>query len=252
MKKEELIKLLEELGIKDNDEKVYLACLELGPTTITKIAYKAEVERATVYAILDRLKEKGLVTINVKESDRHIQVESPDKLLILAKHKIRSIQDREHEFRSILPDLLSTVNQRGNQPKVKFYEGRDQYIDIFDHIIDEAKGKMYYFGDVDQFVKMVSWEFERNWVKRRIRKKILMKMLVNKGQYFPEYRKRDAQELRETRFYPTEMKFEASYLLWNNKIALWNPVVPLAIVIEDEIIVKMFKEMFFGLWKKSR
>jgi len=250
MNKEELVKLLEELGIIGNEAKVYLACLELGPTTITKIAYKAGIERATVYAILDRLKEKGLVTINVKESDRHIQVESPDKLLVLSKHKKRAIEEKEHHFREILPDLLASVNQRGKQPKVKFYEGEAQYIEIFDHIIDEAKGEMYYFGDVDRFVKMVSWEFERNWVKRRIRKKIFIKLLINKGKYYPEYKKRDARELRETRFYPAEMKFESSYLLWNNKIALWNPVVPLAIVIEDEIIVKMFKEMFLGLWEK--
>lgn len=252
MNKEELVKLLEELGIIGNEAKVYIACLELGPTTITKIAHKANVERATVYAVLDRLKEKGLVTINVKESDRHIQVESPDKLLVLAKHKKRVIEEKEHHFKEILPDLLAQVVQRGKQPKVKFYEGEEQYIEIFDHIIDEAKGGMYYFGDVDQFVKMVSWEFERKWVKRRIRKKIFIKLLVNKGQYYPEYKKRDTQELRETRFYPADMKFEASYLLWGNKIALWNPVVPLAIVIEDEIIVKMFKEMFLGLWKKAK
>jgi len=252
MNKEELIKLLEELGVNGNEARVYLACLELGPTTITKIAHRAEVERATVYAILDRLKEKGLVSIKVKESDRHIQVESPDKLLVLAKHKKRAIEEKEKQFKEILPDLLAQVVQRGKQPKVKFYEGQEQYIEIFDHIIDEAKEEMYYFGDVDQFVKMVSWEFERSWVKRRIRKKIFIKLLVNKGQYYPEYKTRDAKELRETRFYPSDMKFEASFLLWANKIVLWNPVVPLAISIEDEIIAKMFKEMFLRLWEKAK
>ena len=252
MNKEELEKLLEELGIIGNEARVYLACLELGPTTITRIARKAKVERATVYAILERLKEKGLVTINVKESDRHIQVESPDKLLVFSKHKKRAIEEKEHQFKEVLPDLLASVNQRGKQPKVKFYEGKEQYIEIFDHIIDEAKGEMYYVGDVDRFVHMVSREFERNWVKRRMRKKIFIKLLINKGQYYPEYKKRDSQELRETRFYPENIKFEASFLLWSNKIALWNPVVPLAIVIEDGIIVKMFREMFLGLWERGK
>jgi len=58
--------------------------------------------------------------------------------------------------------------------------------------------------------------------------------------------------MRTTRFLPAGMKFESSFLLWGNKIAFWNPVVPLAIVIEDEIIVKMFQEMFSGLWKKTK
>lgn len=252
MNNEELVKLLEELGIAGNEASVYLACLELGPTSITRIARKAEVERATVYAILERLKDRGLVGIEVKDYDRRVQVEAPDKLLVLAKQKKRSIEAREHQFKEILPDLLATVNQRGKQPKVRFYEGKEQFMQVFDQILDEAKGEMYYFGQVDLFVQLVSWEFEKQWIKRRMRKKIFIYLFVNKCELGERYKKYDAQELRETRFLPENMQFEASFLLWGNKIVLWNPVVPLAIAIEDEIIVKMFREMFFRLWKVAK
>lgn len=252
MNKDELVKLLEELGIVGNEARVYLACLELGPTTITKIARKSEVERATVYAILDRLKEKGLVTINVKESDRHIQVESPDKLLVLAKHKKRAIEEKEHHFKEILPDLLAQVAQRGKQPKVRFYEGKEQFIQVFDQALDETKEKMYFFGAASIFVDLISYQFEKEWIKRRVRKKIHIDILVHKTALTEKFKIDDTREIRTTRFLPPDMKFEASYLLWSNKIVLWNPVVPLAILIEDEIIVKMFKEMFLGLWSKGK
>lgn len=249
---DQLVKLLKELNITGNEARVYLACLELGPTTITKIARKAEVERATVYAILERLKDKGLVTISVKESDRHIQVESPDKLLILASHKKRAITEKEHQFKEILPDLLASVNQRGKQPKVRFYEDKEQFIQVFESILNEAKGEMYYLGNTDVLVKSVSWEYEKRWIERRVRKHIFLHFMVFRSLLSQRHKKYDDEEFRETRFLPKNMKFEASYLLWGNKIALWNPVVPLAIAIEDEIIVKMFKEMFLGMWAKAK
>lgn len=247
-----ITQLLEELGITGNETKVYLASLELGPTTITKIAHKAEVERATVYAILDRLKDKGLVSINVKESDRHIQVEAPDKLLILSKRKKRAIEEHEHKFKEILPDLLASVNQRGKQPKVRFYEGKEQFMQVFDQSLEEAKEKMYFFGDAQLFVDFISWDYEKQWIKKRCQKNIFIDLLVHKSKISQYFLSKDKEQKRETRFLAADTQFEASFLLWSNKIALWNPVVPLAILIEDEIIVKMFKEMFLGLWEKAQ
>lgn len=248
---EKILKLLNELNISGNQAKVYLACLDLGPTTITKIARKAEIERATVYAILEKLKEKGLIGEIMKPYSRQIQVESPDKLLVLARQKKRAIEEKEHQFKEILPDLLASVAQRGKQPKVRFYEGKEQFVAVFDQALDEAKEKMYYFGAASIFVDLISYSFERDWIKRRVRKKIHIDILVHKTSLTEQFQEHDKREMRTTKFLPSEMKFESSFLLWANKIVLWNPVVPLAISIEDEIIVKMFKEMFFALWQQA-
>src|SRR3990167_10702610 len=100
---EDILTLLNELDISGNQAKVYLACLDLGPTTITKIARKAEIERATVYAILEKLNEKGLIGEILKPYSRQVQVESPEKLLVLARQKNRAIEEKEHKFKEILP-----------------------------------------------------------------------------------------------------------------------------------------------------
>lgn len=250
--KEELEKLLEELNISGNEAKIYIACLELGPTTITKIARKAEVERTTVYATLERLREKGLVSGPIKEYSRQIQVESPEKLLVLARQKKKAIESKENQFKEILPDLLASVIQRGKQPKVRFYEGKEQFIQVFDQALDETKEKMFFFGAASIFVDLISYQFEKEWIKRRVRKKIHIDILVHKTPLTAQFKKDEIKEMRTTKFLSQDMKFEASFLLWSNKIVLWNPVVPLAIAIEDEIIAKMFSEMFLGLWQKAK
>lgn len=84
-----------------------------------------------------------------------------------------------------------------------------------------------------------------------MRKKTHINILVNKTPLTEQFQKDDAKEMRTTRFLSKETKFEASFLLWANKIVIWNPVVPLAIAIEDEIITKMFREMFRQLWQAA-
>lgn len=53
-----------ELGLGALETKVYLEALKPGNITIAGLAHKLRVERATVYAALERLKKFGLVTEN--------------------------------------------------------------------------------------------------------------------------------------------------------------------------------------------
>jgi hypothetical protein len=45
------------------------------------------------------------------------------------------------------------------------------------------------------------------------------------------------------------MEFESSFMLFANKVILWNPLIPMATSLEDEITAKMFREIFLRLWK---
>jgi sugar-specific transcriptional regulator TrmB len=47
-------------GFSLNEEKVYLACLELGLAPISVIAKKANLKRTTVYEVIKKLAKKGV------------------------------------------------------------------------------------------------------------------------------------------------------------------------------------------------
>lgn len=247
---EKLESLLKKLNLSENEAKVYLAALDLGPTTITKLAAKAGVERATVYALLERLREKGLAAEDAKDYSRDVQVEAPDKLVWLIKRKKRLLAEEEHELNELLPDWLSQVNARGKQPKVRFYEGKEQFINVFDSALEEAKDKMYFFGAASLFVDLISYQFEKDWIKKRVRKNIHIDILVHKTSLTEQFKSDDKKEKRTTRFLPADMKFEGSFMLWSHKVAFWNPIIPLAIVIEDQVVADMLQAVFKGLWKK--
>ena len=51
---------LQKLGLSDKEASVYLAMLELGPSVVSDIAKKANINRSTVYVVLEFLKKRGI------------------------------------------------------------------------------------------------------------------------------------------------------------------------------------------------
>ena len=50
-------KILEEIGLTQNESKVYLSLIELGSSSVTQIIQKSGLHRAVVYDLLERLLE---------------------------------------------------------------------------------------------------------------------------------------------------------------------------------------------------
>ena len=62
---------LKELDLTEGQVKVYLAVLEIGIASIKKIQEKTALERRSIYDILNKLIEKGLMTYTKEKSARN-------------------------------------------------------------------------------------------------------------------------------------------------------------------------------------
>ena len=51
---------LQDAGLSETEAKIYLAALELGQTSVSRIARKSGIKRTTIYLSLENLMEKGL------------------------------------------------------------------------------------------------------------------------------------------------------------------------------------------------
>jgi len=110
--KEELLltkmdtKPLEKIGLTKSEIRVYLALLKLGQTTAGPIVDEAKVTRSKIYDILERLKNKGLVSYITKESTKYFSAADPKSLLDYLEEKEKEIQDDKESVKEILPELL--------------------------------------------------------------------------------------------------------------------------------------------------
>ena len=96
---------LRKLGLKEKEVGVYLAGLELGPTTVQNIAKQAGTARPTTYEILEVLKEKGLFQETKQQKKRYFIAQSPEKILSILRLQKRELEEKEREFIRIIAAL---------------------------------------------------------------------------------------------------------------------------------------------------
>lgn len=73
-------KFLEELGLSDKESKVYLALLEVETDSVIDLAKKTDINRTTIYPVLESLSKKGLISeVKVDKKIRYA-AESPERL----------------------------------------------------------------------------------------------------------------------------------------------------------------------------
>lgn len=108
-----------------------------------------------------------------------------------------------------------------------------------------------WFGNYHDWVSFVTPEKEKLWIEKRIEKKISIKLLMLPSEEGESLVNPAPEDRREYRILHSAMPFNCSFQIFSNKVLLWQPKTPLAVLIEDEYIAEMFRAIFLMLWEKS-
>lgn len=115
---------LQKIGLNKNEAKIYLAALELGQSSVQKLAKEVEMSRPTVYRILDSLQEKELIEKIDRKKGGSVNPKSPDELLSLLRIKKRKVEEQEREFTRII-SMLKTQHYTSNKNLFEIFDGND-------------------------------------------------------------------------------------------------------------------------------
>lgn len=251
--KNSLYNSLKELGLSDSETNLYTASLALGPSPIKKIAEQMGISRPNVYKVISGLEKHGLAKPydKVKYSRKFI-VEPPTAVLEMIRKKKAEMARLDMEIVSGLPELISSYNQGAAPTKIKIIQGKEQFLKVYTGIPDEAKKEIQYLGAAADFIDFISWKEEKKWIAKRMKKNIFIKILIFPGETADIMVASDEKEKRETRILKGVWPFVTSYLLFANKVFIWQPKTPLVVLIEDQYIVEMLKSLFDFMWEKSK
>jgi len=100
------ISALERIGLTSSEIKVYLALLKLGQVTAGPIVDEAKITRSKIYDILERLKQKGLVSHIIKEKTKYFSAADPHNILTYLDKKEEEIKQDKTAITKIIPELL--------------------------------------------------------------------------------------------------------------------------------------------------
>ncbi len=141
--KNNLEQTLISIGLNENEARVYLASISLGPTTILKIAKKSELKRTTVYSLVEELKKKGLMRIDLNGLKQLYSPEDPKKLDLILKEK-------EKKFSEVLPEFEALYKYKDSGSNIRYYEGFESIKGIYNMLVNDMKKGEDYLVISDQ------------------------------------------------------------------------------------------------------
>ena len=242
IKKNQLI----DLGFGDKEASVYLALLELGPSTTSEISRFANINRTTGYDILESLIRDGLVNPIGETKIQKFVAENPDKVIIFL-NKIKQGEKRLEQAYNLLPELFSIYNVE-EKPKVKYYEGIERIKEAFEDTLTAKVEIVGYAVGTDAF-EAVGEEYLRDYFKRRVIKNIKVRVIAPDDPDTLKVTAKDKEELRESYVVPKDkFYFTTETNIYNNKVLIMSWKEKFAVMIESKEIADAQKKVFELAW----
>lgn len=239
-----LYKTLIDVGLSDNEAKVYLNSLNLGKTTILSLSKASEVKRTTVYSVVESLKKLGLMKIEQIGWKTYYSAENPEKLE-------RIIENKRKELQETLGDFKSLYSTEGGSSLIKYYEGIEAVKNIHLDFLDEVKfGEDYWV--ISDSAKWMSEDqkFFENFVEKRAQKKLNNRLLLQDSEIARRYKQNETVYNMQIKLFPQDVKLSASISITPQKILIHQTTPPvIAMVIENKNIIRLHKELFEFMWK---
>jgi HTH-type transcriptional regulator, sugar sensing transcriptional regulator len=229
-------------GLSKNEAKVYLAALELGETSVYRLAKKSGVKRTTTYLAVESLKEKGLMSGYNRNNVAICYAENPKKL---TDH----LEERKRALDKIMPELLAFTNLIDKKPKIRYFEGKESYKEVFSDVLKYPGNEM--LGTFNE--KFWDWEnyFTEYFMPKRKEKKIWARILFRDSPELKLVSQKINEYLSQTRLVPSEkFKVEIEMIVYgNNKVGMVSYDEQMAIIIESQKIHDTQKSFFEVIWE---
>ncbi len=239
----ELLDILTSLGLNDKEAKVYLACTEIGTTVVSEIANKAKINRVTAYDILDKLKEKGLVSHFTKKKMKYFTCTNPETLL-------GTFEKRTNDLRVSLPKFKKLTGEI-NHPRVRYFEGLEGIKAIYADSLT-SKTEILNFSNSDEIRK--EWpNYDKEYVEKRAKKKIFLRGLCPNDTGGKKVHAQDKKYCREFRLTPAaQFNFTNEINIYDDKVSIISYKDELmGIIMESTEIANSQRAIFNMCWQLS-
>jgi sugar-specific transcriptional regulator TrmB len=234
---------LKDLGLTDNEVRIYLVLLKNGMMNPYRIADKTGLHRGYIYDALERMQDKGAVNSVRKSGKKHYQATAPGSLVELLKLKLEALE-------KAVPSLNKLMSIAQEDTKVELHKGKLVYRTLIKDILATAKkGETVFLIGIDEATLMR--EIEPIYLKRYLnfvsKKGIKEKILIKKrSKRFAhknlEYRELDEQYIGKT-----------AQIIYRNKVATFILGSPYyLIVIENKDVADTYRKQFNLLWNIAK
>lgn len=240
------------LGLSDSEITVYLAMVS-GARSVRDIGLTTRLKRPTIYYALGCLEKRGLVSKTGKQSDTRFAVESPRKLITLAREKSAESLALEESVADLVPFLTSS-HSPSDKPSVAFFEGVDAVKAVIMEMHYAKKKHVLSVVPRDNFFWQVGREFVTRFLEERKRRGIHTRNLWDERKSGDAMR-RFYDGFSEVRILPAVMlgKFKTAVFIYDDKtLYVASKKSCYAVLISSPEHAATMRAWFEGLWAGSK
>lgn len=239
-----LTDILQSLGLSDKEAKVFLANTSTGTAAVSEIAKAANQNRVTTYDILEKLKQKGLVSHFTRAKVKYFSAIDPEILL-------EEYENRTASLRSALPKFKALTGEI-NHPRIRYFEGLEGIKAIYTDTLTSKTEILNYSNSAE--IRR-SWPtYDEDYVQKRAEKKIFLRGLSPQDKAGKIVHAKDKEYYRQLRLIPSEkFNFTNEINIYDDKVAIISFKDELiGMIIESPEIALSQRAIFEMCWQFSK
>ncbi|MBC7981615.1 hypothetical protein H7X65_00900 [Candidatus Parcubacteria bacterium] len=239
-----MIESLISLGYSDKEARIYITLLSVGKSSIISISEKSGLKRPTVYLIIDKLVEKGLVIQVLTKGKRLYQAIDPKNMVEQVKRQARKVEDA-------LPSFMDLMNTNSSiKSRMLYFDGIKGIKQALNYKIDQLKGSKIdaFFGTTEDATKELIQVFHQ-WNKDCFENNIKIRSIAPSHESLKTFRTKEEK-------YGFESKIVSKSLYGSKQsIDITKEFVRIifikekqALIIESEGLVEALRMVFKLTW----
>lgn len=239
--------LFKNLGASEKEAETFLKLLELGAQPASVIARHTTTPRSTMYLILENLKKLSLIEEFSRAKIKYFKCIRVKDLPDVIKAKENNLKHTAELLSSSLLALESIENKLSITPKIKFYEGKEEVMKMYEEVLKEKSFCAIFNSHVDNPIMEIYLRKVPEIVKKE---KINARELIVDGPKAKKYKKECTSKNHKIKILPKQMKFDSDNFILNDRVYMvsYDAKDVSAVKIESVAQASTQKALFEQLW----
>ncbi len=230
--------ILKQIGFLDAEIEVYKSLLRLGPSMAGRIHKETGLHRTHIYDLLEKLREKGIVSTFIQSGKKHYQAAPPNRLLSY-------IDEKKSEIKSLLPELDKLINLPKEETQIELFKGKDGLKTVLQEVL-KKKEDYCVMGSIKQFELILEFALP-SFLKQIEKLKITEKIICDKRERIEKIK------TGKYKYLDGKYLFPSSFWIYGNKVAIFVWHLPyFVIVIKNKDVSNTYKSYFDFFWNLAK
>jgi sugar-specific transcriptional regulator TrmB len=238
------------LGLTEGEAKVYAALLELGSSSVGPVTKKSGVSYSNIYEILQRLVEKGIATVIVKNGVKQFSGVDPVNLGRYLEKKQEELDDQKRLLVEALPRIESLGNLHSNQD-AQLFVGVKGLIAAYKELFkDSEKGdeNLWIYVHDERYADKSDKFYMHTWlpIVRNIKSRGIADTSYRKSPFAKAFGKGHEIRFADFPIFSHGEVFKDRFLL----VSWEDPVI--AVLVSAKHVSDNFKKYFESVWELGK